>query len=234
MTEDDERIAYAISNTFVLRQPKQTLSTFGTTNIYYYLLTKPIYSDLVNKGGSKDETVVREGRVITEKPKVITPTYLFNLEGFSKYARKYLESLAEKYGPNAPGIFYRYKNEPKDTSVVSSPMKTVVERINRQIDSSGDQLSTIIKGVDEMWDVSVLKFIYEVTENSVSHHATELGSRGYFNIDRRGVPQGARQRIEEMFAMVQSGELEPADLKLELDRWGLFAEYEDRFLSLFR
>ncbi|MCK5429865.1 MAG: hypothetical protein KAI94_10370, partial [Anaerolineales bacterium] len=190
--------------------------------------------DLLDKGGNMDETVVREGRVITERPKVITPSYLFNLEGFSKHARKYLELLAEKYGPNAPGIFYSYKNEPKDTSIVSSPMKTVVDRINKEIDSNGDPLSTIIKGVDEMWDVSVMKFIYEVTENSVSHHVNEMGSRGYFNTDRAGVPQGARQRIEEMFAMVKSGELEPPDLKIEMDRWGLFREYEDRFLSLFR
>jgi hypothetical protein len=101
MSEEDERIAYAINNTFVLRQPKQTLSTFGTTNIHYYLLTKPVYADLVGKDSNADETVVREGRVITERPKVVTPSYLFNLEGFSKYARKYLESLAEKYGPNA-------------------------------------------------------------------------------------------------------------------------------------
>jgi hypothetical protein len=113
-------------------------------------------------------------------------------------------------------------------------MKTVVERINKEIDSKGNPLSTIIKGVDEMWDVSVLKFIYEVTENSVGHHVSEMGSRGHFDIDRLGVPQGAKQRIEEMFSMVKSGEMEPADLKLELDRWGMFTEYEDRFLSLFR
>ncbi|MFC1951136.1 hypothetical protein ACFLXN_01845 [Chloroflexota bacterium] len=234
MTEEDERIAYAISNTFVLRQPKQTLATFGTTNIHYYLLTKPVYSDLLDKVSNTDETVVREGRVITERPKVITPSYLFNLEGFSKYAQKYLELLVERYGANAPGIFYRYKNEPKDTSVVSSPMKTVIERISKEIDSSGNALSTIIKGVDEMWDVSVMKFIYEVTERSVDKHTSELGSRGYFDVDRRGVPQGARQRIEEMFAMVKDGELEPSDLKVELDRWRLFREYEDRFLSFFR
>ena len=61
-----------------------------------------------------------------------------------------------------------------------------------------------------------------------------MGSMGYFDVDRRGVPHGARQRIEEMFAMVKNGELEPADLKIELDRWGLFGQYEDRFLSLFR
>ena len=30
------------------------------------------------------------------------------------------------------------------------------------------------------------------------------------------------------------GELAPNLLKAELDRWGVFKEYEDRFLDLFR
>jgi hypothetical protein len=41
-------------------------------------------------------------------------------------------------------------------------------------------------------------------------------------------------RIEDMFRKVSVGELEPRELKDELDRWQLFGEYEDRFLSLFK
>ena len=146
----DRRIAYAVRKTVVLRSPKQTLATFGTTNIYYCLVTTPAYSELFN---NTEETVVREGRVITERPKVITPSYLFNLEGFSEYARKYLEALSQEYGPHTPGIFYRYKNEPKNLTIVSSPLDSVVDRINEKINEQGDSLSTIIKGVDELWDV---------------------------------------------------------------------------------
>ena len=42
-----------------------------------------------------------------------------------------------------------------------------------------------------------------------------------------------RQRYK-MAKAVRNGELEGSELKSELDRWGLFAEYEDRFLDLFR
>jgi len=45
MDIDDERIKYAIKHTEILRLPKQTLSTFGMTNIYYYLVTEPVYSE---------------------------------------------------------------------------------------------------------------------------------------------------------------------------------------------
>lgn len=229
----DEKIAYAINNTAVLRPPKQTLATFGTTNIYYYLVTIPAYSELLNNV-NVDETVVREGRVIAERPQVITPSYLVNLEGFSEYAKKYLEAVVQEHSPHAPGLFYRYKNEPKELTIVSTHLDSVVDRINQKINKEGDPLSTIIKGVDEMWDVSLMKFIHDVTQGSLESNIIELGRKGLFDIDYSGIPRDARNRIEELFDQVKRGELDPSELKLELDRWGLFQEYEDRFLSLFR
>ena len=50
----------------------------------------------------------------------------------------------------------------------------------------------------------------------------------------RGLPRAARARIDELFGGVARGEVKPSDLKAELDRWGAFREYEDRFLDLFR
>jgi hypothetical protein len=72
MDLSDERIREAVEHTEILRPPKQSLATFGTTNIYYYLITEPVYKDLVD---NVSETVIREGRVIAQKPKVVTPYY---------------------------------------------------------------------------------------------------------------------------------------------------------------
>jgi hypothetical protein len=230
MSTDDARIEYAISHTEVLRPPKQTLSTFGTTNIYYYLLTEPSYKELVE---GEEETVVREGRVRAERPKVVTPSYLINVEGFSEHAKRYLEMIARAYGTNTPGLFYGYKNEPKELNIVSSGMNSVVGKLHEKIDKEGDQLATIIKGVDELWDVSLLKFIFDMTRYSVDSNLSELGRKGLLDIDRKGVPMEARQSIERLFDDVKNGELDPSDLKMELDRWGLFEEYQDRFFRLF-
>ena len=231
MNTDDERIRDAIRHTEILRAPRQSLATFGTTNIQYYLVTEPAYTELEK---NIPETVLRQGRVIAEKPRIVTPYYLSRLEGFSSDARKYFESLIGTHGPHAPGLFYTYKNEPKELNIVSDNLLSVVDKLNTEIDKRGDPLTSIIKGQDELWDVSLMKFIYEITRSSLQNNLTQLGSRGLLDIDTRGVPFDARLRIEGLFSQVLKGEMEPHALKAELDRWNLFEEYEDRFLNIFK
>jgi hypothetical protein len=231
MDIDDERIQEAVERTEILRPPKRSLATFGTTNIYYYLVTEPAYSELV---GSTTETVIREGKVIAERPRIVTPHYLSNIEGFSSDARKYFDILIKTHGANAPGLFYSYKNEPEELTIVSDNLRAVVNKLNLDIDKSGNPLTSIIKGLDELWDVSLLKFIYELTRSSLSDNLLQLGSKGLLEIDSKGIPAEARVRIEELFRLTRKGEMEPRELKDELDRWGLFEEYEDRFFTMFK
>jgi proteasome assembly chaperone (PAC2) family protein len=51
--------------------------------------------------------------------------------------------------------------------------------------------------------------------------------------ERRTVPAEARSRIEFMFEAASGDISKAGELKKELDRWGIFQEYEDRFLDLF-
>jgi hypothetical protein len=231
MNSGDDRIEYAVGHTEILRLPKQNLSTFGTTNIYYYLLTEPAYKELTR---DVNETVVREGRVIAERPRIVTPYYLSRLEGFSLDARRYLDALIKAHGSDAPGLFYTYRNEPKELNIVSGHWRTVVDKLNAEIDKRGDPLTSIIKGEDELWDVSLLKFIYELARTSLPHHLSQMGARGLLDVDSGGVPVDARMRIEGLFKRVIKGDYDPYELKRELDRWNLFAEYEDRFFAIFR
>jgi len=226
---DEEKLSRAISLTQVLRPPRQALATFGVTNIEYYLVTQPVYCD-----GLTAETVVRRGRVVANRPRIVTPHYLSQVEGFSADARHYLTRLMAEHGPHAPGIYYTYRNEPGGLDIMSDNLRAVIEKINREIDEKNNPLAVIIKGMDEMWDVSLMKFIFEMTGNSFGENIRELGSRGLLHVDDDGVPQGARLRIEEMFSQLYRGAIKPGELKDELERWGLFEAYQDRFLALFR
>jgi hypothetical protein len=230
MDFDDERIKYAVLSTEILRTPKQSLYTFGTTTISYYLLTQPVYSDPDNQ---ISETVVREGKVIAERPRIVTPYYLSHLEGFGAEARRYFASLAAEFGASVSGIYYTYKNEPREMNIISDSMRSVVEKINAKIDEKGDNLSAIIRGEDTLWDVSLLKFIFELTRRSLGDNVNQMGRRGLLNMDSSGLPLDARMRIEDMFRQVSRGECDPGTLKEELDRWHVFDEYQDRFLALF-
>jgi hypothetical protein len=221
--EADDKIRLAIENTMVLRPPRQQLATFGITNVYYYMITELMH----------EVNVVREGRVIAARPKIVTPTYLVNVEGFSGQARRYIQMAAEQ-NPHEPGILYSYKNEAGEMNIVSESLGGILDKINRRIDSRSDPLSAIIKGVEDMWDVSLMKFTFELTRNSVYHNFSELYGRGRLIADNRGVPRDARENIEELFEMAGKDPSYAPELVSELHRWNLWSVYQDRFLNLFK
>lgn len=228
--ESDERIREAVIKTQVIRLPKQSLSTFGITNVYYYLVSEASYNEFIHG----QETVIREGRVIAERPRIVTPYYLSRIQGFSAEAAQYFQMLMQNFNANSPGLFYAYRNEPKEMNTVSDNMEAVVAKLTGEIDKKGDPMTSIIKGEDSLWDVSILKFIYEITDRSLPDNVRQLNQQGLLRMDASGLPADARVRIEGLFEMVAKGDLEPAVLKTELDRWGVFEEYQDRFLKMFK
>jgi len=219
----DERIRYAVEHTELIRPPQQHLATFGATALKYYVVT----------GLAENLSVVRDGKVIAERPRIVTPSYLVKLEGFSEESRKYLSIMARER-PDEPGVFYRYKNQPKEMNVVSESLRGVISKLNAQLEEEHDPLSTIIKGVEELWDVSLLTFIYHLTSRSLHTNIAEFRHRGFLDIDASGVPKDARIHIEELFAQVRKDTPRAPELVAELNRWGLFPEYQDRFFALFQ
>jgi hypothetical protein len=230
--EIDPQLADAIEKTSVVRAPRQALATFGTTSVRYYLVTEPAFRDL--PGATADpESVVREGVVRAERPQVVTPYFLSRHEGFGDHTQEYLKHLIDTYGPDSPGLLYTYKNEAMETSIVTGTPEEVATRIGERLDREERALEAVVRGVDEMWDVSLMKFIYELTSRSARSNFGDLRSNGLLGVED-GVPREARHRIERLMDMARSGQAEPADVHRELERWGLFDEYQDRFLGLFR
>lgn len=232
MIENEGDWRRAIEQTWVVRYPRQRLATFGTTNISYYVVTKPIYEE---QDASKQEGVVRTGRVMAERPAVVTPTYAMNLKGFSPEAYEYISDVARQSGANSPGILYQYKNEAGKMDIVGGVPREIAHRISGDLDSRNEDMSVVMVGVDELWDVALLKFIYEFTSSSVAGNIQEFQTRGLLDPQPQagGVPKAAVQAIERLFMEVQQG-ANPEMLKRELDRWGLFELYQDRFLGIFR
>ena len=232
MIEDERDWRKAIEQTWVVRFPKQRLATFGSTNIAYYVVTEPIYRELDE---DNDEGVVRTGRVIAERPTLITPTYAMSLQGFSTEAYEYFRYVAMQAGPNSAGVLYQYRNESKNLDIVSGNASEIAHRISDDLDGRQEDLSVVMVGVDELWDVALLKFIYEFTSSSAAGNVQDFNARGLLDPapEFGGVPRAAVQQIEQLFREVEQGG-DRENLKTELDRWGLFSFYQDRFLSLFR
>ena len=239
----DKRIQYAFEHSKILKWPKQLLSSFGSSEINYHVLTEPVSQEFT-KGVT--ETVVREGKVSWFRPQLLTSVYLLKIEGFSEEAKSAFSSLANGM-PDLASILYQFhfKREVDSMNFVSGCLESVADRISRDIDKRNDNLAAVIKGVGDLWDISLSKFILNMIVRS-AHQSQfpELRKRGLISYnqfgqqvvsrDAQGIPLVARKEIESMFDMVKEGSMEPKDLKKELDRWDLFEIYQDRFFDLFR
>lgn len=233
MDEQDLRLMEALARTRVVRAPQQGLATFGSTSVRYYLVTEPSYRalDVVHDG--QEESVVREGVVRAERPRVVTPYYLLRHEGFGDNADRYLQRLAEEVGPDHPGLMYHYKNEGAETAVVSGSVEEVTRKIVDRLDRESKPLEAVITGSDDLWDLSLMKFIYDFTAYSAQANVSEMRAKGLLRTEG-GVPMDARLRIERMIEEARRGQRDPRDVHREIEHWDLFDEYQDRFFTLFR
>ena len=232
MTSDNVDWKKVLENTSIIRFPKQKLATFGNTSIKYYVVTEPLYNVIDSKS---EEGVVRTGVVVAEKPAIITPFYAMHLQGFSEDAYEYFKELSSSSGQNSPGILYQYRNEPSEVEIVSGNPKEIATNIDLDLEKNKSDMSVVMIGIDEYWDVALLKFVYEFTANSITNNINEFSSRGLLDPDPSlgGIPRDAVQKIEKLFSEAENGGSSDV-LKLELDRWGVFEQYQDRFLNLFK
>lgn len=227
----DPQIERAIAMTRIIRAPLRSLSTFGSTVIHYHVVSQPVYEGIFED--EHQDTVVRYGLVRADRPQIVTPGYLSRSEGFGQEASEYLDFLSNRYGSDATGLLYKYKNEPQTTETVSGEPRQIAAKIRDEIEADDKPLHTVLLGVDELWDVSVMKFIYEFTNESARTNFDELNERSLLD-DDGGLPRDARRRIEDLFQRANRREIDPSVVHEELTRWGVFEEYQERFFSLFR
>ena len=221
---EEKEFKYIMEHTKILRFPKHNLATFGVTNIYYYLLA----SSLPNK------VKIREGRIISERPKILLPQQLDNIfEGFDKDAESYAGMLFREFGSDLRIFQYRFRNESNKYSVKSIPLEKTILNLNERIEKYNQEPATIIKGIEKMWQVCLMKFIIEMTVKSFYDNVTELQERGFLE-NRGGVNSFRHGQIEKLFREAQQDKTKIDELGKKLSQYGLFERYESRFFSLFK
>ncbi len=211
---------YAVNNTEVLIRPRNQLETFGTTTVHYHLVAEMM--DTVH------QVRVREGKIHAYRPQIITPDTLNHtlLEGFSEdQAGDYLDWLRQnqenllllKYG-------FSVRKESINEHIVTDNVENVVERIRPDVESSPHPMHALIRGVDEPWEVCLLRLLVDVVQQSVMTNAQDL----------RADPRGIKHRFDRMFLEASKDpSLIPA-LSNALEQSGVFKEFEDRFFALVR
>ena len=171
MNEDD--FHYAIENTQVIVAPDQKIATFGTTSFHFYLITELM--DRVN------EVRVRDGNIHADRPQILTPEHFSRLllEGFGKKAQRYAEQLRER-AHNIAVLRYGFQFRKTDVTerMFRDPIESVIEQTKSRIQHRDEPLSAVIQGVDDAWEVCLLKFTIDMIERSSGGNIGDFRNRG--------------------------------------------------------
>jgi hypothetical protein len=210
----------------VVRPPKYHLSTFGSTKINYTLVT--------DVPGLPDRARLRFGVVMAEKPAIITlQTLQEKFLGFGDEPHEYAQWLTNQYGEALKGLEYQFHNEAEATRVELTSPDTLVRDLTREFDRRQDPRNTLIKGIDQYWQLSLMKFIVEETLSSFQNNVRELDERGFFDGDEKKA-QRRRDEIKNLIIKARNDASLVPLLGQKLKEYALFEEYQDEFFQLCR
>lgn len=171
MTRDD--FDYAIENTHVIVAPERQIATFGSTSFDFYLISELM--DRVN------QVRVRNGRIHAERPQILTPEHYCRLllDGFGEKAERYIEQLRD-HARNIAVLRYGFQFRKTDLNeqTLRDSVDAVINRTKRKVESESELVTAVIHGVDDAWEVCLLKFTIDLVERSSGNNLGEFRKRG--------------------------------------------------------
>jgi hypothetical protein len=164
-------VQYALENTRVVVSPDRRIDTFGTTNFRFYLV-----SELMDSVG---EIRVRDGRISADRPRIVTPDHVSRLllEGFGEDAQQFARMLQARH---AAFLKYGFEIRKSDLSdiLVHDRLEAVLDRVERQIPEAERSGSAVIQGVEEGWEICLLKFTFDLVQLSTNLNIFDFKRRG--------------------------------------------------------
>jgi hypothetical protein len=168
-----ENFEYAIENTQVILAPEQQIATFGSTSFNFYLI-----SELMDR---VDSVRVRNGKIHAERPQILTPEHYTRLllEGFGEKAQLYAEQLRERMHNTAVLRYgFQFRKTDMTEETLRDSMSSVINRTKRLVENANEPLSAVIQGVDDAWEVCLLKFTIDMIERSSGGNLGDFRKRG--------------------------------------------------------
>jgi len=164
---------YALENTQVILAPQRRIETFGSTRFHFYLVTELM--DSVN------QVRVRDGKIHAERPQIVTPGHSAEmlLDGFGEKAQAFadwMRTQAHQFAVLKYG--FQFSKTDIRESIVHSSVPEVLDRVRQTVTESEEPLSAILQGVDDAWEVCLLKFAVDLIQQSAGGNLGDFRKRG--------------------------------------------------------
>ncbi len=168
---------FAMENTRVLLAPRRNIRTFGSTTFQFHLLTETM--------DRPDWIRVRRGTIEAEKPAIFTIENAARLilEGFGEKAEAFAEALRRLRDTNSPqAALLRYGFQVRRSHVVedlvSGNIEALGDRVCREVSDGADPLSAVLVGVEDGWEVGLIKFTLDLVAESGPGNLEDFRRRG--------------------------------------------------------
>ncbi|MBV9298342.1 MAG: hypothetical protein JO066_05145, partial [Verrucomicrobia bacterium] len=113
------------------------------------------------------------------RPQILTSENIakLTLEGFGEKAQKFAEMLQSR---NAALLKYGFQIRKDDLSenLVHDSVQAVLDRVANQVPESLRSTSAVIHGVDESWEICLLKFTVEMIQHSAGRNIQDFRRKG--------------------------------------------------------
>jgi hypothetical protein len=214
---------YAVNNTELITTPSSRLETFGDTIVNYHLVCEQM--DCV------DKVCVREGHLKALKPEIITPHSLgqMDLEEFGQDANQYADWLAQ-HGGDLKILQYGFRIQKQEIKeyVVTDTIENVMDRVKAEVEAKEDPLSAILIGVDDPWEVCLLKLMVKLVQHSSKGNIQDIRQQA------SSMQDSLTESIERGFLDASRDASKVNALADRLKKNGLWDKYEDRFFALIK
>jgi hypothetical protein len=169
---NDHDVHYALEMTRILHEPDRRIDTFGATQFEFALITELM--DSINK------VRIRIGKIQAERPRIVRPDASeFTYQGFGDQAQAFHEWLTT-HAKNVALLQYGFSFQKSDVSesLVHEQIETVQQRLVSEAVRVGNPLSAVISGVDDTWEICLLKFTIEMIQKSSGINIFDFKRRG--------------------------------------------------------
>jgi hypothetical protein len=164
-----DRWEKALKGTEIIRSRIHPLSFFEATELPYIFLAE----SAVNTGDS----VVRKGKVFVEKPSVLLPENIPQLEGFDfdkepDFNEDTVINFLIVRGVRFPS--YRYNNKTNSLDIFEGRLKNAIDHFSDELQKSENVHSGLIVGPEDCWQFSILIFICAMVARSADKDIKRL------------------------------------------------------------
>jgi len=163
---------YALENTRVVVAPSRAIETFGQTSFRFRLVTEPM-----------DEigTVrLRKGMIHEERPRLLAPQYVSRLllEGFGERAQGFAGWIEEQKDFHILRYGFTLKKTDLSEQLFKEPKEEFLLKLQDDLRREDDPLNVLIEGIDDSWEVCLMKFTMDMIQRSSGENVAEWKRRG--------------------------------------------------------